>query len=159
MRRLSDIMPKVKVGDIAPDFTLQNQDNEPVSLLEYKRKSNVVLFFYPKDFSPGCTSQACHFRDNYEDFTELGAVVIGISGDSVETHKKFLDEYLFPFTLLSDKGDIVRKLYGATKGFGLFPGRYTFIIDRAGVIRHIFTSEINMKKHIDESLRILKQIG
>lgn len=152
-------MPRVKVGDVAPDFTLQNQDGEPSKLSDFKEKSNVVLFFYPKDFSPGCTTQACHFRDNYEDFTDLGAVVIGISGDSVESHKKFLDEYLFPFTLLSDKGDVVRKLYGATKGFGLLPGRYTFIIDKAGVIKHIFTSETNMKKHIDESLRILRQIG
>ena len=152
-------MPRVKVGDIAPDFTLQNQDGEPTKLSDFKEKSNVVLFFYPKDFSPGCTTQACHFRDNYEDFTDLGAVVIGISGDSAESHKKFLDEYLFPFTLLSDKGDTVRKLYGATKGFGLLPGRYTFIIDKAGVIKHIFTSETNMKKHIDESLRILRQIG
>jgi len=152
-------MPKVKVGEIAPDFTLHNQDDEPISLSDYTGKSNVVLFFYPKDFSPGCTSQACHFRDNYEDFTDLGAVVIGISGDSVESHKKFLDEYLFPFTLLSDKGDVVRKLYGATKGFGLLPGRYTFIMDKNGVIQHIFTSETNMKKHTDESLRILRQIG
>ena len=152
-------MPNVKVGDTAPDFTLKNQDNEAISLSDYKGKSNVVLFFYPKDFSPGCTSQACHFRDNYEDFTDLGAIVIGVSGDSVESHKKFLDEYLFPFTLLSDKGDVVRKLYGATKGFGFLPGRYTFIMDKDGVIRHIFTSETNMKKHTDESLRILRQIG
>jgi len=152
-------MPNVKVGDTAPDFTLKNQDNEAISLSDYKGKSNVVLFFYPKDFSPGCTSQACHFRDNYEDFTDLGAIVIGVSGDYVESHKKFLDEYLFPFTLLSDKGDVVRKLYGATKGFGFLPGRYTFIMDKDGVIRHIFTSETNMKKHTDESLRILRQIG
>ena len=151
-------MPTLKIGDIAPDFSLQNQDSELIKLSDYKGKFNVVLFFYPKDFSPGCTSQACHFRDNYEDFTDLGAIVIGISGDSVESHKKFLDEYLFPFTLLSDKGDLVRKMYGATKGFGLLPGRYTFIIDKLGVIRHIFTSETNMKKHIDESLRILRQI-
>ena len=152
-------MPNVIVGGTAPDFTLQNQDDEAISLSDYKGKSSVVLFFYPKDFSPGCTSQACHFRDNYEDFTDLGAVVIGISGDSVESHKKFLDEYLFPFTLLSDKGNVVRKLYGATKGFGLLPGRYTFIIDKNGVIMHIFTSETNMKKHTDESLRILRQIN
>ena len=151
-------MPRIRVGDMAPDFTLMNQDSQPIKLSYYRGKSNVVLFFYPKDFSPGCTTQACHFRDNYEDFTDLGAIVIGVSGDSVESHKKFLDEYLFPFTLLSDKGGMVRKLFGATKGFGVLPGRYTFIIDKLGIIRHIFTSETNMKKHIDESLRILKQI-
>ena len=151
-------MPKVKVGDFAPDFTFPNQENEPTSLSDYKGISSVVLYFYPKDFSPGCTTQACYFRDNYEDFTDLGATVIGVSGDSIESHKKFLDEYLLPFTLLSDKGNIVRKLYGATKGFGLLPGRYTFIIDMKVIILHIFTSETNMKKHIDESLKILRQI-
>ena len=151
-------MPRIRVGDMAPDFTLMNHDSQPIKLSYYRGKSNVVLFFYPKDFSPGCTTQACHFRDNYEDFTDLGAIVIGVSGDSVESHKKFLDEYLFPFTLLSDKGGMVRKLFGATKGFGVLPGRYTFIIDKLGIIRRIFTSETNMKKHIDESLRILKQI-
>ena len=81
-------MPKVKVGEKAPDFSLPNQDGEVVSLSNTYKKNNVVLFFYPKDFSPGCTIQACHFRDNYEDFTDLGAVVIGVSGDSVESHKK-----------------------------------------------------------------------
>lgn len=151
-------MPNVKVGESAPDFSLPNEENKLVSLSDYREKSSVVLFFYPKDFSPGCTSQACHFRDNYEDFTDLGATVLGISGDSVMTHKKFLDQYLFPFSLLSDKGDQVRKIYGATKGFGLLPGRYTFVIDKNGIIRYIFTSETNMKKHIDESIRILKEI-
>jgi peroxiredoxin Q/BCP len=151
-------MPKVKVGEPAPDFTLPDQDGEQVTLSNYRGESSVVLFFYPKDFSPGCTTQACHFRDSYEDFTDLGAEVLGVSSDSVESHKKFLNEYLFPFRLLSDEGAKIRKLYGATKGFGLLPGRYTFIIDKQGVIRYVFTSETNMKKHIDESLRILREI-
>ena len=151
-------MPKVKVGEKAPDFSLPNQDGEVVSLSNTYKKNNVVLFFYPKDFSPGCTIQACHFRDNYEDFTDLGAVVIGVSGDSVESHKKFLEEYLLPFHLLSDEGGKIRKGYGSTKGFGLLPGRYTFIIDMEGIVRHIFTSETDMKKHIDEALRILRSI-
>ena len=111
-----------------------------------------------KTSPPGCTTQACHFRDSYEDFTDLGAEVLGVSGDSVESHKRFLDEYLFPFRLLSDEGCNIRKLYRATKGFGLLPGRYTFIIDKQGVVRYIFTSETNMKKHIDESLRILREL-
>jgi len=151
-------MPKVKIGDKAPDFTLPNQDGALVSLSDYYRQNNVVLFFYPKDFSPGCTTQACIFRDHYEDFTDLGAEVIGISSDSVESHRKFLDEYLLPFTLLSDGNGEVRSLYGSTKGFGFLPGRYTFIIDREGILRHIFTSETNMKKHIDEALRVLREI-
>jgi len=151
-------MTNLRIGQPAPDFTLPDQNNEETSLSDYRNKNNVVLFFYPKDFSPGCTTQACHFRDSYEDFTDLGAVVIGISGDSVESHKKFLDEYLLPFTLLSDRDGEVRKLYGATKIFGLLPGRYTFIIDKDGIIRYIFTSETDMKKHIDEALRVLSAL-
>ena len=152
-------MPKVKVGEEAPDFTLYDQDGESVSLGDFKGVNNVVLFFYPKDFSPGCTTQACSFRDSYEDFTDRGAVVVGVSSDSVESHKKFLDTYLLPFTLLSDPKGEVRSLYGATKAFGLLPGRYTFIIDKTGVVRHIFTSETNMKKHTDESLKVLREIA
>jgi peroxiredoxin Q/BCP len=151
-------MAKVRVGEKAPDFSLPNQDGVIVSLRDYYEKKNVVLFFYPKDFSPGCTVQACHFRDNYEDFIDLGAEVIGVSSDSVDSHKKFLDEYLLPFSLLSDENGRVRRGYGSTKGFGFLPGRYTFIIDKEGIVRHIFTSETDMKKHIDEALRILKDI-
>jgi len=152
-------MPNVIVGEEAPDFTLYDQDGESVSLGDFKDVNNVVLFFYPKDFSPGCTTQACSFRDSYEDFTDRGAVVVGVSSDSVESHKKFLDTYLLPFTLLSDPKGEVRSLYGATKAFGLLPGRYTFIIDKTGVVRHIFTSETNMKKHTDESLKVLREIA
>lgn len=148
-------MPKVILGEKAPDFSLPNQDGESISLSDYYKKNKVVLFFYPKDFSPGCTTQACHFRDNYEDFTDLGAEVVGVS---VESHKKFLDEYLFPFQLLSDEGGRIRKGYGSTKEFGYLSGRYTFIIDKEGIVRHIFTSETDMKNHIDEALRVLKQI-
>lgn len=118
----------------------------------------MVLYFYPKDFSPGCTAQACGFRDAYEDFTDLGAIVIGVSGDTVEAHKRFVDDYLLPFALLSDSDGRVRKLYGATKGFGLLPGRYTLIIDRGGVVRHVFTSETNMGRHVEEATRILGEM-
>jgi peroxiredoxin Q/BCP len=150
-------MSNIKIGDNAPNFTLNDQDNKPVSLRDYNGLSDVVLFFYPKDFSPGCTKQVCSFRDSYQEFTDLGAVVIGVSSDSVESHKKFLDAYLLPFKLLSDPDGKVRSLYGATKGFGLLPGRFTFIIDKAGVVRYIFSSEINMQKHIDVALRILNE--
>ena len=150
-------MPKLNEGDIAPDFTLKDQDRKEFTLSNFRGR-NIVLFFYPKDFSPGCTKEACTFRDRYEEFTDLGAVVIGISGDSVELHKKFLDEYLFPFTLLSDLEGRVRKLYNATIFMGILPGRYTFIIDNKGIIRYIFSSETNMEKHIQEALRVLRLI-
>jgi peroxiredoxin Q/BCP len=152
-------MPKVKVGELAPDFTLQDQEGHFQSLSDYEGKKHVVLFFYPKDFSPGCTKQVCSFRDSYEDFTDQGAVVLGVSSDGVTSHKKFLDQHQLPFTLLSDPKGKIRALYGATKGFGLLPGRYTFLIDTNRIIRHIFTSEINMQKHIDEALRVLKEIS
>jgi peroxiredoxin Q/BCP len=151
-------MPNIKVWEKAPDFTLNDQDGNPISLSDHRGKSNVVLFFYPKDFSPGCTAQACSFRDNYEAFTDMDAVVIGVSGDSVESHKRFLDKHLLPFTLLSDPKRKIQSQYGATKAFGLLPGRFTFILDKSGVIRHIFTSETNMKKHTDEALRVLREI-
>ena len=146
------------MGDLAPDFTLPDHTGSPVKLSDFRGRSHVVLYFYPKDYSPGCTAQACGFRDAYEDFAELGAVVIGVSSDSVESHKKFVDDYLLPFILLSDGDGEVRKLYGATKGFGLLPGRYTLIIDREGVVRHVFTSETNMGKHITEAIQVLRSL-
>jgi peroxiredoxin Q/BCP len=153
-----EVVPNVKVGEIAPDFELSDQDGSPVSLSDFRGISNVALFFYPKDFGPGCTAQACSFRDSYEGFMDLDAVVIGVCGDDVESHKRFLDRYLLPFTLLSDPKGIVRSLYGSTKAFGLLSGRYTFVVDKGGVIRRIFTSETNMKRHVDEALKVLREI-
>ena len=149
-------MVNVKVGEEAPDFTLPDQDGKPVTLSSLRGK-NVVLYFYPKDFSMGCTKEACHFRDAFEDFTEEGAVVVGVSGDSIESHKKFIDAYLLPFTLLSDGNKDVRKLYGVSGH--LLPGRVTFVIDGKGVIRHIFSSQTNMKAHVDEAMNILKTLS
>jgi len=149
-------MAKINIGDTAPDFTLLDQDGKQVSLSSLRGKK-IVLFFYPKDFSLGCTKEACHFRDSYEDFIDIGAEVIGVSDDTVESHKRFRDAYLLPFTLLSDAGGEVRKIYGVT---GLFlPGRVTFVIDAGGVIRYIFSSQTDMKAHIEESLKILKTMN
>jgi peroxiredoxin Q/BCP len=146
-------MVKLKRGDKAPDFTLRNQDDKSVTLSSLKGRK-LVLFFYPKDFSPGCTREVCHFRDHFEDFIEVGADVIGVSADSVESHKKFIESNLLPYTLLSDPGGEVAKLYGVS-GF-LLPGRTTFIIGENGLILYIFSSQTDMKAHIDESLKILK---
>ncbi len=146
-------MTKVNIGEVAPDFTLPDQDGKPVSLSSLKGKV-IVLFFYPKDFSAGCTREVCHFRDAFEDFTEAGAEVIGISSDTVESHKKFIETYLLPYSLLSDKESKVKKIYGVS-GY-LLPGRVTFIIDREGVVRHVFSSQTNMKAHVDEALKIIK---
>ena len=155
---LHDASMKVNVGDQAPDFTLPSQTGEDVSLSQFRGKKNVVLYFYPKDESPGCTREACTFRDSFELFTDLGAVVIGVSADSVESHKAFSERYNLPFTLLSDGENKVRKLYGATSALGIIPGRVTFIIDKKGVVRHVFSSQLQPEKHIEEAKEILKKL-
>jgi peroxiredoxin Q/BCP len=117
-----------------------------------------VLYFYPKDDTPGCTAESCAFRDQYEVFKVAGAEVIGISGDSSESHQKFAAKYNLPFTLLSDKGDQVRKLYGATTAFGFIPGRVTYVIDQEGVVQYVFDSMLNFKGHVEETLKTLQEL-
>ncbi|MDF5719256.1 MAG: peroxiredoxin [Rhizonema sp. PD37] len=147
----------IKVGDTAPDFTLPSQNGSSVSLKDFRGKA-VVLYFYPKDDTPGCTAESCSFRDQYEAFETSGSEIIGVSGDSSESHQKFATKYKLPFTLLSDKGDQVRKLYGATTAFGLVPGRVTYIIDSCGVVRHIFNSMFNFNAHVSEAIKTLQQL-
>ena len=148
----------VKVGDKAPDFTLLSQKGEKVNLSKLIGKKNLVLYFYPKDESKGCTRQACEFRDKYEVYTDLGAEVIGVSSDSVESHQEFADKHNLPFILLSDNKNKVRKLYGVSSTFGVIPGRVTYIIDKTGIVKHIFSSQFQPKKHIKESLEALKEL-
>ena len=150
---------KVNVGDKALDFTLQSQTGENVTLSQFYGKKNVVLYFYPKDESPGCTREACTFRDSYELFTDLGAEVVGVSADTVESHKSFAEHHNLPFTLLSDVDNKVRKLYGATSTLGFIPGRVTFIIDKKGVVRHVFSSQLQPEKHIEEAREVLKRLS
>lgn len=148
----------IKVGDKAPDFTLPSQNGSPVSLKDFQGKA-VVLYFYPKDDTPGCTAESCAFRDQYEVFKSAGAEVIGVSGDSPESHQRFATKYQLPFTLLSDKGDAVRKQYGASAAFGLFPGRVTYVIDQQGVVQYVFNSMFNFKGHVEEALKTLQQFA
>ncbi|GAB4200831.1 MAG: peroxiredoxin [Coleofasciculaceae cyanobacterium] len=148
----------VQIGDTAPDFTLPSQSGEPVSLKDFIGKKSVVLYFYPKDDTPGCTAQACAFRDSYEVFRDAGAEVIGISDDSSASHEKFATKYRLPFTLLSDTGKQLRKLYGVPSTLGLLPGRVTYIIDKNGIVRHIFNSQFNFKGHIEEALKTLREL-
>ena len=148
----------VGVGDAAPDFSLQSQTGEPVTLAQFKGQKPVVLYFYPKDDTPGCTAEACSFRDSYAAFTDAGAEVIGVSADSPESHKKFADKYNLPFTLLSDGGYTVRKAYGVPPTLWVLPGRVTYVIDAEGVVQHVFDSQFNATAHIIESLDVLKKI-
>jgi peroxiredoxin Q/BCP len=148
----------VKVGDKAPDFTLPSQMGDNVTLSEYFGKKNIVLYFYPKDESPGCTKEACSFRDSYEELTNLGAEVLGVSGQSVQSHKSFATHHGLPFLLLSDVGNKVRELYGVPASMGILPGRVTYIIDKKGVVRHVFSSQTQAQRHVEEAKNALKQI-
>jgi peroxiredoxin Q/BCP len=151
-------MMEIKVGDQAPDFTLISQTGESVTLSDLIGKKNVVLYFYPKDKSKGCTRQACEFRDKYEAFTDLGAEVIGISSDDTKSHESFADEYNLPFILLSDEKNKVRNLFGVKSTLGVISGRVTYVIDKKGIVRHIFSSQFQPKKHIKEAIEALKKL-
>jgi peroxiredoxin Q/BCP len=151
---------KVGVGDVAPDFTLPSHSGEEVSLRDFVgKKKAVVLFFYPKDDTSGCTKEACVFRDGYEQFGNLGVEVIGVSSDSVRSHQRFVEKHGLPFVLLSDEGGEVRKHYGVPNTFGLFPGRVTYVIDKEGVVRHVFSSQLQAARHVEEALEALGSIG
>ena len=138
------------IGDVAPDFDLPSADG-PVRLADQRGKW-VVLYFYPADNTPGCTAEACSFRDSHEDFVDAGAVVLGVSSDSTESHVKFAEKHNLPFTLLSDEDGGLRKTYGVKKSMGLLPGRVTYVIDPEGIVRKIFSNQLNAKKHIGEAL-------
>src|SRR5471030_1390632 len=125
----------MKTGDRAPDFELLTNQGSTVRLADYRGKKAIVLYFYPKDETTGCTVEACSFRDEYEDFSAAGAEVIGVSDDSVDSHQKFAAHYKLPFVLASDPGGVLREKMGVTKTLGLLPGRVTLVIDKAGVIR------------------------
>ncbi|HJQ29628.1 MAG TPA: peroxiredoxin [Rubrobacter sp.] len=144
---------------MAPLFTLPSQAGEMVSLEDFLGRKPVVLYFYPKDDTPGCKREACAFRDDYEQFGGLDAEVVGISSDSVESHRRFAENHGLPFTLLSDEGGKVRRLYGVRNTLGLLPGRVTYVIDREGVVRHVFSSQLAASRHVEEALGALRELG
>ena len=148
----------IQAGDKAPDFTLPSQSGEPVRLHDRLGERVVVLYFYPKDDTPGCTAEACAFRDSYEVFTGAGAQVIGISSDPVGKHAAFAGRHKLPFTLLSDQGGHVRKNYGVPAVLGLLPGRVTYVIDREGAVRHVFNSMTHIGQHINSALEVVRQL-
>jgi peroxiredoxin Q/BCP len=151
-------MSRIKTGDTIPVFKLKNQHNEWINMADYIGKKNLVLFFYPKDDTPGCTREACSFRDQYEDFLDSGAQVFGISGQSVESHKNFAKKHNLNYHLLADKGNEVRKLFGVPANiFGLLPGRVTYVADKRGEVQYIFNSQMQVEKHVEEALKALKK--
>ncbi len=148
----------LRVGEPAPDFSLPSSTGELVRLSDFRGKSAVVLFFYPKDNSPACTMEACSFRDSHEAFREAGAEVIGISSDSETSHRGFAGRFRLPYVLLSDRDGAVRARYGVPRTFGLFPGRVSYLIDREGIVRHIFASQFQPWRHVAEALAVLKTL-
>jgi len=150
---------KVRVGDIAPDFTLPDQTGTAVRLKDLLGRKTVVLYFYPKDETPGCTIEARAFRDSYEKFSAQGAQVVGVSADSVRSHRRFAQRHGLQFLLLSDHDGAVRRLYGVEKTLGLVPGRVTYVIDRDGAVRHVYSSQLRATRHPREALTVLAALG
>ena len=148
----------VQVGDKAPDFALPSQSGDQVRLSDRLGERVVVLYFYPKDNTRGCTAEACAFRDSHEVFTDAGAEVIGISSDSTDRHAAFAGRHNLPFTLLSDRGGRVRKSYGVPSVLGVIPGRVTYVIDRTGTVRHVFSSMTNIDQHVNDALEVVRQL-
>lgn len=148
----------LKIGDIVPNFTARDSHGEVFESQSVLGRKPLVIYFYPKDNTPGCTTEACSFRDQYEDFKDLGAEVIGISSDSVKSHLKFADKHQLPFILLSDEDKKLRHLFGVRNNlFGLLPGRVTYVIDKNGVVILIFDS-MSAGKHIPKALETVKEL-
>ena len=149
----------IGVGSTVPSFSLKDQNGDTFELDSVKGKKNLVIYFYPKDDTPGCTREACSFRDQFEVFKQHDALIIGISAQSVESHLEFSKKHRLNYTLLSDDGNVVRKLFGVPANlFGLLPGRVTYVVDKAGKVVFMFNSQMNAEKHIEEALRILNEL-
>jgi thioredoxin-dependent peroxiredoxin len=144
----------LNTGSKVPEFKLLDQNGKIFDIKDVLGKQKLVIYFYPKDDTPGCTKEACTFRDQFEVFKQTDAMIIGISGQSVESHKQFAEKYKLPFTLLSDLGNKIRKLFGVTTE--PIPGRVTFVVDKNGTIAYVFNSLSEPEKHVAEALRILK---
>ena len=147
----------LKTGDPVPEIALPDERGVIRKSKDLKGK-NLVLFFYPKDDTPGCTAEACGFRDNYDLFKIFGAEVWGVSSDNQESHIRFIEKNQLPFPLLSDIDNKLREAFGVPKALGIIPGRVTYVIDGKGIIRHIFNNLLNSPEHINEALRILEEI-
>jgi thioredoxin-dependent peroxiredoxin len=148
-------MKRIQIGDIIPSFILKDQDGNDLDISTLIGKKKLVIFFYPQDGSLNCTKEACYFRDLSDIFEEADAIVIGISGQSVQSHKEFAENNRLKYTLLSDTGNVVRKLFGVPgRIFGLIPGRVTYVTDRSGKVVYIFDSQTETQRHADEALKI-----
>jgi peroxiredoxin Q/BCP len=146
----------LKIGDKLPNFKGKDTNGNLFDSQDYIGKQPLVIYFYPKDETKVCTAQACSFRDNYEEFKDLGAEIIGISADSVQSHIKFKSKFNLPFILLSDNDKKLRKLFGVENDFLIIPGRQTFVVDKNGFIIMVFNS-MSGTIHIEKALKVLKK--
>ena len=148
----------IKVGSNVPVFSLPDQAGKNFDIKDYIGKKNLVIYFYPKDDTPGCTKEACSFRDQFQGFADNDAMVIGISAQNPESHRKFIEKYKLNFTLLCDIDGKVKNMFGAKNSLGgLLPARITYVVNKQGKIIYIFNSQTEPTKHVDEALRILKE--
>lgn len=147
------------MGDEAPEFRLPDDAGQEVSLSELRAKGPVVVYFYPQDDTPGCTVEACSFRDSYEDFIGAGATVVGISADGGGSHRAFRDKHGLPFVLLTDEDRSVAAAYGVKKTLGLLPGRATFVVDRDGVVQSAFSSQLRVRHHVEQALDVVRRLA
>lgn len=155
----SNKMTKIEVGNKVPQFSLKDQYGKTFNLDSVLGKKNLVIYFYPKDDTPGCTKEACSFRDQFEVFEEADAIIIGISSQSVESHLAFAEKNRLNYTLLSDEEKKVRKMFGVpTNLFGFLPGRVTYVVNKSGKVVFMFNSQMQAEKHVDEALRILHEM-
>ena len=152
-------MPTLKVGGCAPEVTLHLHTDETTTLADLYRDRVVVLFFYPKDNTTVCTKEACAFRDAYADFVDAGATVVGVSSDSAESHQGFAAQHRLPYLLATDEDGALRKAFGVPKTLGLLPGRVTYVIDRQGVVRNIFSAQLAAEKHVRTALEAIKSLA
>ncbi|MCZ8229300.1 peroxiredoxin [Flavobacterium sp.] len=150
----------IELGDLMPHFTALDAHGNTFDSRDYVGKKPLVIYFYPKDNTPGCIEQACGFRDQYQEFKDLDVEIIGISSDSVDSHVAFAKQYQLPFILLSDGDKSIRKLFGVPSGLlGILPGRVTYVVDKEGKVILVFDNSINATKHISKALEAIKAIG
>ncbi|KAK2942554.1 putative Peroxiredoxin Q, chloroplastic [Blattamonas nauphoetae] len=147
-----------RVGVIPADFELKDDQDATVRFSDMKGKGPFVIYFYPKDDTPGCTKEACSFRDSHEAFIKAGAVVYGVSSDSVKKHVEFKKQYRLPFSLLSDEGNKLRKLWEVPRG-GLFPGRVTYVFDKEGKIHLMFEGVMKNTEHMEKALEMVQKLA
>ena len=152
-------MPSLQIGDRAPDFSATAHNGQRIALSDYRGQRGLVLFFYPKDGTSVCTKEACAFRDAYEKFAEAGADVVGVSSDTDEKHREFAAQHQLSFPLISDADGALRKAFDVRKTLGLIPGRVTYVIDKDGIIRHIYSALLASDEHVRQALQALGRTG